>query len=100
MKKQTFLKGSLMLGASAILAKVLGAFFKIPLTNALGGTGMGYFSSAYGLFLPLYAMLVTGLSTAVAKPVAACCALGDQAGAERIRRVARRLFLGLGLVFL
>jgi len=98
LKKQTFLKGSLMLGASAILAKVLGAFFKIPLTNALGGTGMGYFSSAYGLFLPLYAVLVTGLSTAVAKPVAACCALGDQSGAERICRVARRLFLGLGLL--
>lgn len=97
MKKQTFLQGSLILGISALIAKILGALFKIPLTNLLGGTGMGYFSCAYGLFLPLYAVLVTGLSTAVAKPVAACCARGDMYGARRIRSVARRLFLAAGL---
>lgn len=97
MKKQTFLKGSLILGLSALIAKLLGALFKIPLTSLLGGTGMGYFSCAYGLFLPLYAVFVTGLSTAVARPVAACAAMGDPAGALRIRSVARRLFLFAGL---
>ncbi len=97
MKKQTFLKGSLILGASALIAKLLGALFKIPLTNLLGGTGMGYFSCAYGLFLPLYAVFVTGLSTAVARPVAACAAVGDTAGALQIRSVARRLFFVGGL---
>ncbi len=97
MKKQTFLKGSLILGASALIAKLLGALFKIPLTNLLGGTGMGYFSCAYGLFLPLYAVFVTGLSTAVARPVAACAAVGDTAGALQIRSVARRMFFVGGL---
>ena len=48
---------------SAIAAKVLGACFKIPLTNVLGGTGMGYFSCAYGLLLPVYALSVAGIST-------------------------------------
>ncbi|MBQ8010751.1 MAG: polysaccharide biosynthesis protein, partial [Oscillospiraceae bacterium] len=62
MKPQSFLKGSLLLGLSALTAKLLGALFKIPLTSLLGGTGMGYFSCAYGLFLPLYAVFVTGLS--------------------------------------
>ena len=42
MKQQSFLKGSLILGVSALTAKLLGALFKIPLTNLLGGTGMGY----------------------------------------------------------
>ncbi len=97
MKKQTFLKGSLILGGSALIAKVLGALFKIPLTNLLGGTGMGYFSCAYGLFLPLYAVLVTGLSTAVARPVASCAAKGDFDGAVRIRSTARKLFFLTGL---
>lgn len=98
MKRQSFLKGSLLLGISALTAKFLGALFKIPLTALLGGTGMGYFSCAYGLFLPLYAVFVTGLSTAVARPAAACSAKGDIAGALRIRQVARRLFLlgGIG----
>ncbi len=97
MKRQSFLKGSLILGISALTAKLLGALFKIPLTSLLGGTGMGYFSCAYGLFLPLYAVFVTGLSTAVARPVAACAAKGDTAGALRIRSAARRLFLFGGL---
>ncbi len=97
MKKQTFLKGSLILGISALTAKLLGALLKIPLTNLLGGTGMGYFSCAYGLFLPLYAVFVTGLSTAVARSVAACAASGDASGALHIRSVARRMFLIGGL---
>ena len=93
-----FLRGSLLLTLSALIAKVCGAAFKIPLTAILGGTGMGYFSTAYGLFLPLYAVLVTGLSTAVAQPVARCAGCGDLAGARYIRRTARLLFLGTGLL--
>ena len=61
-RKQSFWKGSALLLASAMIAKLLGACFKIPLTNVLGGTGMGYFSTAYGLLLPVYALSVTGLS--------------------------------------
>ena len=51
---------------SAVAAKGLGALFKIPLTNILGGIGMSYFSSAYSLFMPIYALTVTGLTAAVA----------------------------------
>ena len=97
MKKQNFLKGSLILACSALAAKLLGALFRIPLTNLLGGTGMGYFSCAYGLFLPLYAVFVTGLSTAVARCTATCAACGDMAGALRIRSGARRIFCIAGL---
>ena len=93
-----FLRGSLLLTLSALTAKLCGAFFKIPLTVLLGGTGMGYFSTAYGLFLPLYAVLVTGLSTAVAQPAARLAGRGDLAGARFVRRVARLLFLGTGLL--
>ncbi len=97
MKKQTFLTGSLLLTASALTAKVLGALFKIPLTAMLGGTGMGYFSCAYGLFLPLYAVFVTGLSTAVARPTADYAGRGNYAAARYVRRVARMLFFWAGL---
>ncbi len=97
MKKQSFLTGSLLLTGSALLAKLFGAAFKIPLTALLGGTGMGYFSCAYGLFLPLYAVLVTGLSTAVARPVADFAGRGNMASARRVLTTARRLAWGMGL---
>ena len=62
--------------ASAAAAKLLGALFKIPLTNMLGGVGMSYFSCAYSLFMPVYALTVTGLSTAVARMTAQSTVLG------------------------
>ena len=36
---------------SALIVKIMGAVFRIPLANMLGGTGMGYFSAAYGIFM-------------------------------------------------
>ncbi len=96
LKKQTFFKGSLILMGSAAAAKVLGALFKIPLTNLLGGVGMGYFSCAYGLFLPIYALSVTGLSAAVARTVAQEAASGSWKSVRRVRSAARFLFAGLG----
>ena len=93
-----FLRGSLLLTLSAVIAKICGAFFRIPLTSLLGGTGMGYFSTAYGLFLPVYAVLVTGISTAVAQPAARLAGRGDLTGARHVRSTARILFFCTGLL--
>lgn len=105
MRKQSFIKGSVILMLSAVLAKGLGAFFKIPLTNILGGIGMSYFSCAYSLFMPVYALTVTGLTSAVAGMTAKSITRSDFAGAEKIRKTAMLLFsicglIGSGLIFL
>lgn len=96
MKNQSFLKGSVILIASAVIAKAVGALFKIPLTNMLGGVGMSYFSCAYGLFLPVYAVTATGLTTAVAKLTAENCAFGNYKNAAKIRRISLLLFTAVG----
>ena len=44
MKRQGFIKGSAILLAMVLITKILGLLYKIPLTNLLGGTGMGYFA--------------------------------------------------------
>ena len=92
MKKQNFIKGSVILMLSAAAAKVLGAVFKIPLTNLLGGVGMSYFSCAYSIFLPVYAFSVTGLSTAVATMTAKSHTFGMEENIRRIRRTAHIIF--------
>lgn len=97
MKRQGFLKGSLILMLSAVAAKVFGALFKIPLTNMLGGVGMGYFSCAYSLFMPLYGLIVTGISSAVARMTAASAALGMYENARRIRRTGLFIFSAAGV---
>jgi stage V sporulation protein B len=95
MKKQGFLAGSLTLIVSVIITKVIGAVFRIPLANMLDGTGMGYYSAAYGLFTFAYAFLGLGLSSAVAKIISE----KGGAGARRIRKTALVLFGAAGLFF-
>ena len=99
MKKQTFIFSSAILIFSAVLTKLIGALFRIPLANMLGGTGMGYFSGAYGIFMAVYALSVTGLPTAVAKLVAENSALGRYANIRKIKSSAVIFFGATGLGF-
>ncbi|MCC8042999.1 MAG: polysaccharide biosynthesis C-terminal domain-containing protein [Oscillospiraceae bacterium] len=93
MKKQGFLYGSVILMVSAFVTKVIGAMFKLPLANMLGGTGMGYFSSAYSLFMTVYAVSVTGLPAAVAKATAEACRDGENPETvDCIRDTALKMF--------
>lgn len=70
MKKQSFIMGAVILTIGGIIAKVIGAFYKIPLTNILGSGGMGI----YYLIFPLYSIMLVlssnGISLALTKLVA------------------------------
>lgn len=90
--------GSAVLIVSVILTKIIGALFKIPIANILGGTGMGYFSSAYAIFLPVYAISVTGLPTAVSRLVAENVAYKRYANVRRIKHVAMVSFSVIGII--
>ena len=98
MKRQSVLCGSVWLIGAALASKLLGAAFRLPLTAMLGGTGMGYFSCAYGLFLPVFALSVTGINTAVSVLTAQALAQNDPQTAGRLGRIALRMF-GLGGAF-
>ena len=99
MKKQSFLFGSAILILSAVASKLAGALFRIPLANMLGGTGMGYFSSAYGIFMTVYAISATGLPAAVAKVTAENSALERYANLRRVKSSALLFFSFAGLAF-
>ena len=70
MKKQSFIMGAVILTLGGIVAKIIGAFYKIPLTNILGSNGMGI----YYLVFPLYSIMLVlssnGISLALSKCVA------------------------------
>lgn len=92
------LRGTIWLLAAGLLAKALGAVFRIPLTSMLGGVGMGYYSSAYGLFLPIFALSVSGINTAAAALTAQYLARNEPSAARRLRTLGLRIFAGLGLL--
>lgn len=69
MKKRSFFIGASILAIGGFLAKILGAFYKIPLTHILGANGMG----VYYLVFPFYSLALilasSGLSVAVTRLV-------------------------------
>lgn len=98
MKKQTFIQGSVILIVSALIVKFIGALFKIPLANMLGGDGMNYFGCGYSLFLPVYAIMINGLSPAVSKLTAERVSKLDFNSVEKIRHISLISFSIIGLI--
>lgn len=97
-KKQSFLQGAIILVVATVVVKIIGVFFKMPLTNIIGAAGMGYFNIAYGLFNTLYALSVAGLPVAVAKMVAENAAVRRFRDVRRIRTLSTLAFLVTGTV--
>lgn len=69
MKKQSFILSAFLLAVSGVICKVLGAIYKIPLTNILGSQGMGI----YYLIFPVYAFLLSvsssSFTTAISRQI-------------------------------
>lgn len=97
-KKQSFLKGTLILSIAAVIVKVIGAVFKIPLMNILGGDGMGYFSTAYDLYMPVYVLSTAGLPVAIARVVAEFSSQHRFQDVKKTLKVANRTFFVTGFL--
>lgn len=96
---QSFQQGALILSLAAILTKIIGALFKIPIQREeiAGITGFGYFSTAYDIYLPVYTIAVAGFPIAVSRMVSESVSLGRFREVQTILRVSRRVFLATGL---
>lgn len=95
--KQSYLYGMMILAVGTIAVKLIGALFKIPLTNILGGVGMSYFNVAYDLYYPLYALFISGVPVAVSKLVSESMARGLARDARRMLRLSATVFVGIGI---
>ncbi len=96
-KGQTYVFGAVILMLSNVLVKVIGAIFKIPLTNTIGVDGMAYFNAAYSIYVSLYMISTAGLPVAISRMVAASNSRGNQKEVDHIFRIALRLFFIIGL---
>jgi len=90
--------GVLMLSMSGLLVKAVGMFFKIPLTNMIGESGMGYFGSAYMIYSFFYVISTAGLPLAISILVSGARAQENYAMCRRILSLSLRLFTAVGAV--
>ncbi len=95
--QKRFFSGMMLLTLSNVLIKAVGLLFKIPLTNLLGETGMGYFNSAYTIYAWFYMLTTAGLSVAVSMLVSKYRARGNDSQIKIVLRSTLLLFFLIGL---
>ena len=78
------LRGAGVLAVCAIIAKLIGALYRIPLTNIIGAEGIGLYQMVFPLYTVLLTMSSGGLPVAISKIVSARRAQGDEAGARQV----------------
>lgn len=98
MTEKRYFKNTAILFLSMAVTKAIGALFKIPLANLLGGTGMGYFSTAYGLYSPIFALTAAAIPTVIMRITAGSIAVGNKAYAFAVKKNALVLFSAIGLI--
>ena len=96
MVEKRYIKNTAILFVSMAITKIVGALFKIPLANLLGGTGMGFFSTAYGLYSPIFALTAAAVPTVIMRITARNTAIGNGRYATAVRKYALILFTVIG----
>jgi len=95
-QSQSLLTGAVTLMITTVIVQLIGIFYKIPITGIIGTVGRGYFTSAYELYTPIYAISMAGLNVAVSKMVSERMAIGHYSEVREVRAVARKIYLLTG----
>ena len=95
MKKQSLIKGSIILGAAGILTRFLGLFFRWPLIMLIGDEGIGYYQMSYPLYMFFVAM-ASGIPVAISKMISEKNAVNDINGSFEIMKESAILMIIIG----
>ena len=97
-KQNTFFGGAAILAAGILIVKLIGMFYKIPLTNVIGAQGNTDFANAYNIYVVLLTISTAGLPVALSKLVSEANAQGRRNQVRRTFQLAMGMFLILGAV--
>ncbi|WZL80441.1 polysaccharide biosynthesis protein [Vallitaleaceae bacterium 9-2] len=100
MSKQstTLIRGTLILTLAGIFAKIISAFYKVPLERFTGTVGLGYYQNIYGLYSLLTAASLIGIPNSISKLVAEEIAKNNYRKAHDIFRYALIITGSIGLL--
>ena len=83
-QKNTFLKNASFLMIAALVSRVIGLVYRIPLNAIVGRTGMGYYSFAFSVYSILLLISSYSIPMAVSKVVSERLALGQYRSAHKV----------------
>ena len=97
MKK--FIKGTLLLTIGGFICKFIGAFFRIPLANILGATGMGYYQMVFPIYSFALVFVSGGIPATLSRFVSQSRANGDYGKVKKYFFYAIKISLLIGIFF-
>ncbi len=93
--KWEFLKGAAWIAVGGFAAKLIGALYRIPLTNLIGGRGLGLYQMVYPVYCLLLTVSATGIPSSIAKLTAEKIGKGESD--KQVFHTSMKLFLVIGL---
>lgn len=88
LKKESLIKGTIILAAAALVARVLGIFQRVPLDYMMGTGGGAALSIANNVYMWLLVIATAGIPSAISKMVSERHALGKAGEAQRVYKAA------------
>lgn len=100
LKKESFMKGVVILMLSQFLIKILGLIYRMYITNrnGFGDKGNAIYASGFQIYALLLTISSIGVPNALSKLVSERVAIGDNKGAHRIFKIAIVTFGFIGFV--
>lgn len=93
-----FLEGAAILGIAGVVVKIIGAVFRIPLTNWIGEQGMALYGCAYPIYSFFLVISTAGIPVAISKMVSERITVRNYGGAHAVFKVSIRLLGGIGIL--
>lgn len=81
---QSFLAGAAIISIGGFVSKILGAIYRIPLTDVLGGEGMGIYQMVYPLYCILLTVSASGIPTGISRLISSGKGYGAESQAFRL----------------
>lgn len=98
LKKDSLIRGTIILAAAALVARFLGIFQRVPLDYMLSEAGGAYFTTANNIYLLLLVVATAGIPSTISKMIAERYAQGRIAEAQDIYRAALLFGIVTGII--
>ncbi len=98
MSRKNFLQGAAILALAGVVVRIIGAIYRIPLTNILGDEGVGLYQLAYPVYGLLLTLSTAGVPGAISKMVSERMVHHDSRGALRVFRVSLVILTVVGFL--
>ncbi|HHX77162.1 MAG TPA: oligosaccharide flippase family protein, partial [Firmicutes bacterium] len=98
MRRQSFVRGALILTVAGFAVRFIGAGFRIILARIIGDEGIGLYQVAYPVYSTLLAISTAGVPIAISKLVSQYLSVGDYRGARRVFTLAVKILAVSGFV--